>query len=376
MLLLCFSLWAGVLLAVVRAADEQPQVPVSEHTVAVMPVVSAPAPVPEPTAPAIPVLPEPSSAKLLTNGVHVYQTFNNCGPASLAMALSYFGITQDQATLADALRPYRNQRGDNDDKSTTLEELARKALEYDFVPYARVNGDITLLRQFIAHDMPVIVRTLFTEDDDVAHYRIVKGYDDSAREIVYDDSMEGKNLRVSYDDFEELWRDFNHEYLALVPPEQYSIAETIVGEERDPDVAWRNAMRAAEDVLLVNPNDVRARFNLSIALYHTGDREQARTEFERVEGALPFRALWYQTEPVEIYLALGDYARVLSLTERILANHNKAYAELYVLRGRAYRAQGDIVRAREEFEQAVLYNKNLASARAALDALDTIYEFF
>src|SRR3989344_8765835 len=84
-------------------------------------------------------IPEPTIAitipnsKVLPGTYHVFQTFNNCGPAAFSMALSYYGINETQQTLGQMLRPYQNQVGDNDDKSVTLEELAKKGEEYGFI---------------------------------------------------------------------------------------------------------------------------------------------------------------------------------------------------------------------------------------------------
>ncbi|MBP7928137.1 hypothetical protein KAZ57_03250, partial [Patescibacteria group bacterium] len=64
----------------------------------------------------------PPTSKVLSSDYHIYQTFNNCGPAALSMALSYFDIMVSQQVLGQALRPYQNAKGDNDDKSTTLQE--------------------------------------------------------------------------------------------------------------------------------------------------------------------------------------------------------------------------------------------------------------
>jgi hypothetical protein len=51
---------------------------------------------PEPTATAT-LLPTPIPVKVVLGGiVHEYQQFNNCGPANLAMALSYWGWQGDQ----------------------------------------------------------------------------------------------------------------------------------------------------------------------------------------------------------------------------------------------------------------------------------------
>ena len=121
------------------------------------------------------------------------------------MALSYYGVRESQQDLGRDLRPYQNPQGNNDDKSVTLAELAEKALEYDLVPLHRPNGTVELIKQFIAYDIPIITRTLLKEDDDVGHYRVVKGYDDAAGEIIQDDSMQGRHLRYSYSQFRKLW---------------------------------------------------------------------------------------------------------------------------------------------------------------------------
>src|SRR3990167_5746090 len=48
-----------------------------------------------------PTIPPSPTTKVLTGGYHTFQTFNNCGPASLSMALRYFGINVSQHDLGD-----------------------------------------------------------------------------------------------------------------------------------------------------------------------------------------------------------------------------------------------------------------------------------
>ena len=73
---------------------------------------------------------------------------------------------------------------------------------------------------------------------------------------------------------------------------------------------------------------------------------ESADEFEKAENKLPFRALWYQTEPIQAYFALGNYERVFYLTDKILNNHNKAFSELYLIRGEIYKIQGDMASAK------------------------------
>src|SRR3989338_7971560 len=211
-----------------------------------------PTPTPTPTI----TLEQPTANKVLSNDYHVFQSFNNCGPAALSMAFSYYGINETQQKLGQYLRPYQIPNGDNDDKSVTLEELAEKSKEYGFIPYHRPNGNIEIIKLFITYDIPIIARTLLKENEDIGHYRVIKGYDSAEQNIIQDDSLQGKNLRYSYEDFNALWKQFNYEYLVLVPQDKTEIAQQILGEDTDEKIAWHKAVQLSENELNTNPNDI------------------------------------------------------------------------------------------------------------------------
>jgi tetratricopeptide (TPR) repeat protein len=321
-------------------------------------ILSIPTPTIEPSPTPYPLI-TPPLMKVLPGGSHSFQTFNNCGPAALSMALSYYGISVSQGELGQALRPYQNPQGDNDDKSVTLEELAEKSKEYGLIPYHRPNGNIQLIKQLIAHDIPVITRTLLTLGEDIGHYRVIKGYDDTTQEIIQDDSLQGANLKYLLSDFDALWKQFNYEYLILVPAEKIEIIENILGDDLDEKVSWEKAVERSTSQLETDQNDLYARLNLSVAYYNTGMYKESVSEFEKIESRLPFRTLWYQTEPIEAYFRLGNYEKVFSLTDGILNNYNRAFSELYVLRGMIYEKQGNANLAQTEFDKARLYNNGL-----------------
>lgn len=305
-------------------------------------------------------------SKTLKNDYHIFQTFNNCGPAALSMALSYYGINKTQQELGNDLRPYQIPNGDNDDKSVTLEEMAEKSKEYGLIPYHRPNGNIDIVKQFIANDIPVITRTWLKENDDIGHFRIIKGYDVELKQIVQDDSLQGSNLTYSYNLFNTLWEKYNYEYLVLIPEDKQHIVENILGHDFDELKAWEKALRQAQRILEEDPADIYSRFNLSVAFYHAGNYQKSVDEFEKVENELPKRTLWYQIEPIQAYYKLGNYDRVLSITDKVLNNNNRAFSELYLLRGQMYLKQGNKETARREFEKAAFYNKNLIEAQEAL----------
>ncbi len=70
--------------------------PSSTATPTVPGPTSTPAPSPTPTLTPTPI---PQSARL-TGIIHEYQKWNNCGPANLSMALSYWGWKGDQRDTA------------------------------------------------------------------------------------------------------------------------------------------------------------------------------------------------------------------------------------------------------------------------------------
>lgn len=305
--------------------------------------------------------------KYIENLSHVGQSFNNCSSVGLMIALSHWGIRDTQEAIAEATRPWNNPSGNNDDKSVTLYELATYAEEkYGLATYVRPNGTIETLKEFIANDIPVVARALMYPDDDIVHYRVVRGYDDSAQTLFESDGIEGPRVPYTYTNWMRMWKDFNYAYLIVVPPEKASLVEKILGEEADERVAWQNARARAEVELAENPNDLRVHYNLITALYYLGDYEATVREFEKIEPSLSRRKLWYQMEPIQAYFELGNYDRVLELSDAIINDNNKSVSELYVLRGKIFESRGDTATARAEYEKAVQYHKHLESAQEAI----------
>ena len=303
-------------------------------------------------------LPPSPTAKVLTGGYQTYQTFNNCGPASLSMVLRYFDVNMSQYALGDELRPYQVSNGDNDDKSTTLYEMGHYAESLGFVTYYRPNGDVDLIKKFISAGIPVITRTWLHKDDYIGHYRVVKGYDDNEGVIIQDDSFQGANIKFTYSDFNNLWEGFNYEYLVILKPEQAETAKQIIGTNLDQNTAWQNSLKISDSALASDPGNIYAQFNKSVAYYHLGQYQKSVDAYESVESKLPFRMLWYQIDPIVAYQKLGDYDRVLSLTQHLIENGNRAFSEVYQIRGEVYQAQGKTTEANAEFEKVKLYNKN------------------
>jgi len=107
------------------------------------------------------------------------------------MMLSWYGRDVSQKELGDAMRPYQVPSGDNDDKTIFTYEFVEWAKKYGLESIGRVNGDIELLKTFTANGIPVVVKTWLHVDDDIGHFRIVRGFDERKQVIIQDDSYEG-----------------------------------------------------------------------------------------------------------------------------------------------------------------------------------------
>jgi hypothetical protein len=91
--------------------DLASQLPTATPAAALTTIPSLTTPLPGPTETpsptATPVLtPTPLPAQVLLGGItHMYQSWNNCGPANLAMALSFWGWQGDQDVVGPVINP-------------------------------------------------------------------------------------------------------------------------------------------------------------------------------------------------------------------------------------------------------------------------------
>ena len=108
-------------------------------------VSPTPTPTMTPTATATP-LPE---SKTLSGVVWEGQAFNNCGPANLAMALSYWGWEGDQYTTGDWLRP-----NDRDRNVMPYEMVEYVQQETSFDVILRYGGNLEMMKKIYRGGFP------------------------------------------------------------------------------------------------------------------------------------------------------------------------------------------------------------------------------
>jgi tetratricopeptide (TPR) repeat protein len=335
---------------------------------------SAPTPSPTTTRPPPTFTPTLPPAIRLTGLTHAWQTWNNCGPATLAMNLSYFGSRATQAEIAATLRPFK------DDKNVNPGELAGYARAQGLRAQARVNGSPEMLRQLISAGIPVLIEAWYEPkpNDGMGHYRLLVGYDDAAREWIAYDSYDSHGvvkgqpyagIRLPYVEVARDWPVFNRTYLLIYEEARAAAVEQVVGGDLDEAAMWARALAAAEAEVAQQPDDPFAWFNLGTDLTALGRFDEAASAYDRSRQlGLPWRMLWYQFGPFRAYYETGRYDEVIALADATLRTA-KHVEELFFWRGLAQQAKGDLPAARASLARALALNPNYADAQAALAAL-------
>ncbi|MDZ4762956.1 MAG: C39 family peptidase [Chloroflexota bacterium] len=312
----------------------------------------------------------PASARMY-GFTHVQQLWNNCGPANITMALSFFGWSDSQETAANFLKPVA------EDKNVTPAEMVNFVnTQSQIKAITRIGGDMDMLKAFIAANIPVIVETSYQFEgyDWIGHYQTVVGYDDAARSFyVYDSYIgtgaNGAGIPEPYDRFDRVWQNFNRTFIALYEPDREGLIAQILGGRADLTSAAENALTVAQAEARANPNDAFAWFNMGSSLVELGQYERAAAAYDNANRAqIPFRITWYQFGIFEAYFNAGRYQEVLVLVENNVTNRANV-EETYYWQGRVYQAQGDRASANAAFNQALSMNPRYTAAANALASL-------
>lgn len=334
-----------------------------------------------PTPTPIPFLPIAS----IDNVSHQFQSWNNCGPATLAMALSNHDIDLKQEQTADWLKP------DPEDRNVSPEELvAYVRAETDLDAIMRVNGDLDTLKRFISAGLPVIIETGIDPPGDYSwldwygHYYLVVGYDDSEELMyVYDswlgsgENPQGERVNseegriIEYEDLDRHWRQFNRTLIVTYESEQFETVADIIGRENlDDRVMWERTLARNTQELEAEPENPYLWFNVGTIYNSLGDYETAAAAYDKARQlGLPWRMLWYQFGPYEAYYNTGRYADVIELADVTLFQR-PYFEESYTYRGLAKIALGDTNPGKRDLQAAVNFNPRFQLAQDALADLE------
>jgi tetratricopeptide (TPR) repeat protein len=329
-----------------------------------------------PTATAWPV---PAAARM-SGFTHVYQEWNNCGPATMVMALTYFGRVHSQRDTAQVLRP--NQ----EDRNVTPQEMAAFVNSQDGLrSIARVNGDLNLLKRLLANNIPVIIEIGFDPPGEYqwlgwyGHYLLPVAYDDASSQVWVYDSWLGTseipqtnadpNGRVlTYDELESIGRNLTAPTSFSMNPNKrhwsmnYWARRSMTRPCGKP--VWTALSRRRQD-----EGNAFYWFNLGTTYNALGQFDKAALAFDQARAiGLPWRMLWYQFGPYEAYYQTGRFDDIVLLADSTLQDRPYFEESFYYL-GLAQAGLGDYTSARENLEKARAFNPNFAEAAQALTEL-------
>ena len=152
----------------------------------------------------------------------IWQTDNNCGPASVAEVLAYWGIARTQDQVQRVLRADNNPHG---------------MAPYGVPSYARslglrailgVMGTPRVLKALVTNGFPVIVNQWYSVAEHTRHYRPIQAYDDRQGVFVSSDPFGGPGHAITYADFAATWTVSNNRFIVLFPPAKASLLDAVL----------------------------------------------------------------------------------------------------------------------------------------------------
>ncbi len=329
------------------------------------PTVVAPATPAATAAPAKPVVQvAPITGRaLLEPMTHEFETWNNCAPVTSEMVLSYYGIQKKQTEIAPVLRPNAKNF------SVRIDQIGAYLGQFGLQSQPLIGGTLPLLKVFASNGIPVVVEDQLSLQDDYGHFRVVRGYDDSAGVLIFGDSYFGATNRIAYNLYAELWKRHDYAFMPVFRPEQAALVQAILGPDFDPRTNLDNALKAARTAVADQPSDGFAWLNLGADLYKTGQFPEAIDAWNHAKTLkITPRTLWYTIWPAAAYNQLGRYQEAIDVTATPLAT-DPNNAEALLERGNAYRGLGNLARARADYAQAIDVDPSLAPAKQALASL-------
>lgn len=309
----------------------------------------------------------PASARI-DNIRHIFQSWNNCGPANLTMAMSHYGWGYDQRVAGAWLKP------NIEDKNVSPGQMAAYVNQQTELPIRalwRYGGNIQLLKKFIAAGFPVIIESGYDVEDLgwMGHYETIVAYDDASETFwVYDSYLgigSGFGREHRYEELDSWWRHFNRTYIVVFPLDRENEVREILGPFVDPLFAAQSALSVARQEAAQDQTDGWAWFNAGTSATRLGQHYDAAIYFdEAFRQGLPYRLLWYMFGPYEAYYNIARYDDVVTL-----ANNTEATTvyveETNYWRGMAYAALGRTDDAIAQLDAALRFNRNFTPAADA-----------
>ena len=250
---------------------------------------------------------------------------NYCGPACLAMVLNYWDETRSFSQ-----RKITAEIFDSQSQATYNSELVLYPRTKGFESYS-FQGNLRILKDVVAKDIPVVVLTKTIKQIAKGHYRVVIGFDEGEDQIIFHDPYFGDRSAMTSEDFMKVWE---------------------LGKGRNQS-RWMMAVVPAQSPFPFPAlqNDPLTFINLATAYYRRSDFMKSREQWEKAREALsddPYPL--YSLAMVSLREGNAEEAESYAL-EALSLDAKSAYA--HDVLGLAYANQGRLVPALESLGQAL-----------------------
>jgi hypothetical protein len=299
------------------------------------------------------------------------QGANNCGPATLALYLRYYGWEGNQDNIAELVKPISEDRNVNPEELVYYVRTHAGWLNSEF----RVGGDLELLKKLVAAGFPVMIEESFFFDkpywpnDDLwaAHYLLVTGYDDSTQTFTGQDSFHGPNQTIPYSTLDDYWQIFNRVYLLTYLPTQEETLKAVLGDNWDPDLNRQHALEVAQAETQSEPDNAFTWFNLGSNLVYFERYSEAASAYDTARNlGLPQRMLRYQFGPFFAYFHAFMTDELLAVTEYTLQRTPNS-EEALLWHGWGLYRMGKKLEAMADWQKALEYHPGYLDAQYAID---------
>jgi hypothetical protein len=222
------------------------------------------------------------------NAVPFYpQKAYQCGPASLAMVLSWSGLQ----ISPDELTP---QVYTPSLKGSLQPAMIAATRRQGKVAYP-INGAQALLREIAAGHPVIVLQNLGLSWMPVWHYAVVIGYDIDAQVVILHSGVTSRK-KTSLRTFENTWARGDHWGLLVLPPErlpatvqEQSWIPAVVGLEKARQ--WPAAVKGYQSALHRWPQSFPAHIGLGNSYYAMGDLASAAVVLNNATDRFPYEGV-------------------------------------------------------------------------------------
>lgn len=153
----------------------------------------------------------------------IRQSYNACGPASIAQVMGYYGRTPDFRQISRWVRP-------NETSYMSAQAIVNFAPKVNMEARLYAGGTLKTVRKAIKRGIPLIALQshITPQGRVIPHWRVIVGFDDSSAQVHIKDPLLGY-ISLSYSDFKRVWDAQRGQFAVLYMPDMRSLVRKALG---------------------------------------------------------------------------------------------------------------------------------------------------